>query len=81
VPTIRRCSGGQPREGRVLITHDVRTMTRFAYERVARGEPMPGVIEVRARAPIGPVIDDLLLVLMCSTMEEFCDRVLYVPLR
>jgi hypothetical protein len=25
-------------------------MTRFAYERIARGEPMPGVIEVRARA-------------------------------
>ena len=30
-------------EGRVLPTHDVTTMTRHALERVARGEPMPGL--------------------------------------
>jgi predicted nuclease of predicted toxin-antitoxin system len=69
------------REGRVLLTHDVRTMTRFAYERVARGEPMPGVIEVLTRAPIGDVLNDLLLVLECSTLDDFRDRVFYVPLR
>jgi predicted nuclease of predicted toxin-antitoxin system len=69
------------REGRVVLTHDVHTMTRFAYERVVRGEPMPGVIEVRARAPIGEVLDDVLLVLQCSTPDDFRDRVFYVPLR
>jgi predicted nuclease of predicted toxin-antitoxin system len=26
------------RDGRVLLTYDVRTITRFAWERVARGE-------------------------------------------
>jgi predicted nuclease of predicted toxin-antitoxin system len=67
------------REGRVLLTHDVRTMTRFAYERVARGESMPGVIEVRARAPIAEVLDDLLLVVNCSVAGDFRDRVFYVP--
>jgi predicted nuclease of predicted toxin-antitoxin system len=69
------------REGRILLTHDVRTMTRFAYERVVRGEPMPGVIEVLSRAPIGEVVDDLLLVVVCSTPDDFRDRVFYVPLR
>jgi len=63
------------------MTHDVRTMTRFAWERVERGEPMPGVIEVLARAPIGQVVDDLLLVLQCSEAEDFRDRVFYLPLR
>lgn len=29
---------------RVLVTHDVNTMVGFAYERVARSLPMPGVI-------------------------------------
>jgi hypothetical protein len=29
--------------GRILFTHDVSTMTRFAYERVAAGLAMPGV--------------------------------------
>jgi predicted nuclease of predicted toxin-antitoxin system len=69
------------REGWVLLTHDVRTMTRFAYERIARGEPMPGVIEVRARAPTGEVIDDLLLIVECALNDEFRDRVIYVPRR
>jgi predicted nuclease of predicted toxin-antitoxin system len=31
--------------GRVLITHDVETVTRFAFERVDTGLPMPSVIE------------------------------------
>jgi hypothetical protein len=56
-------------------------MTRFAYERIARGEPMPGVIEVRARAPTGEVIDDLLLIVECALNDEFRDRVIYVPRR
>lgn len=34
------------RERRVLLTHDVSTMTRHAYERAARGLSMPGVFEV-----------------------------------
>lgn len=32
------------REGRVLLTHDVSTLTRYAYERVQAGKPMPGVL-------------------------------------
>src|SRR5437762_5636357 len=28
--------------GRVVLTHDVNTMTRHAYERRERGEPLPG---------------------------------------
>ena len=31
-------------EGRVLITNDRNTMVGFAYQRVAAGEPMPGLI-------------------------------------
>jgi len=33
-------------ELRVLVTHDVATLVGYAYERVTRGEPMPGVIEI-----------------------------------
>jgi len=36
-------------EDRVLLTHDVTTMTRHALERIARGEPVPGVIAVHQR--------------------------------
>lgn len=35
------------REGRIMLTHDVSTMTKSAYERVTAGLAMPGVFEVR----------------------------------
>lgn len=30
-------------ETRILLTHDVGTITRYAYERIAREQSMPGV--------------------------------------
>jgi predicted nuclease of predicted toxin-antitoxin system len=68
-------------EGRVLLTHDVQTVTRFAYERVERGEPMPGVIEIPSRATVAEVIDDLVLVATCSMAADCSDQVIYLPLR
>lgn len=32
-------------EGRILLTHDVTTITHYAYERVRAGLNMPGVFE------------------------------------
>ena len=68
-------------EDRVLLTHDVTTMTRHALDRVARGEPMPGLIAVHQRLPIGSVVDDLLLVGTCSLPSDSVDRVHFLPLR
>jgi len=44
------------REGRVLVTHDRATLLGFAYERVAREEPMAGVTAVGRGCPIGRAI-------------------------
>lgn len=48
-------------ENRVLLTHDVQTITKYAYERMRLNLPMPGVFEVSRSIPIGQVIEDLLL--------------------
>src|SRR5215813_4193113 len=53
-------------DGRVLLTHDVSTMTAHAYERASSGLPMPGVFAVSQLAPISQVIEDLLLLAECS---------------
>ena len=66
--------------GRVLITHDVETVTRFAFERVDAALPMPGVIEVTAWAPIGKAVEDLALILECLADGDLQDQVLYIPL-
>lgn len=66
---------------RVLITHDVRTMTKYAYDRVGAGLPMAGVIEIRRGALISEVIDDLLLLAECYGTEEIEGQVVFVPLQ
>jgi predicted nuclease of predicted toxin-antitoxin system len=68
-------------EGRILLTHDVQTITRYAYERVMAGLPMAGVIEVRLSDGLGVLLDDLILLLEASTHEEFIGQVRYIPLR
>jgi predicted nuclease of predicted toxin-antitoxin system len=68
------------RQGRVLLTHDVSTITRFAYERVREGKPMPGVFELRRSVPIGRAIEDILLLAECSLEGEWEGQVRYLPL-
>jgi hypothetical protein len=67
-------------EGRILLTHDVSTITRYAYERVHAGQPMPGVFEVSRAMPVGRVIEDILLLVECSLDGEWQGQVRYLPL-
>lgn len=67
------------REGRVLLTHDVTTVTLYAFDRVRAGQPMPGVFEVRRSVPVGRVIEDILLLVECSMEGEWEGRVHYLP--
>lgn len=67
-------------EGRVLLTHDTRTMKGHAYARVAAGEAMPGVVEVPDLMSIGQAIEELALVIELAKPEEIRDRVLRLPL-
>lgn len=59
------------RENRVLLTHDVTTITKFAYERVEAGKRVPGVIEVSRSVPLGAAIDDILLLAKISNDREW----------
>lgn len=68
-------------EGRILLTHDVRTMPRFVYERVRVGQPVPGVIEVHKDTPIGVAIDELEIAISAGTPEDFENQVHYIPMR
>lgn len=68
-------------EGRILVTHDGRTVPPYAYERIRAGLAMPGIIEVDPDLAIGLAIDDLLLLNECSLDDEWNGRICYIPLR
>jgi predicted nuclease of predicted toxin-antitoxin system len=68
------------RRGRVLLTHDRSTMTRYAYDRVRAGQPMPGVLVVRKDAASLGDLADVLGKLARSNDPEHVDKlVLFVP--
>jgi len=63
-----------------VITHDISTLAKHAFDRVAARQPMPGVFEVKSVAPIGQTIDDLTLLAECSHEGEWEGQVRYLPL-
>ena len=69
-------------ENRVLITNDRNTMVGFAYQRVAAGEPVPGLVATTNEQSIGEAIDDIQLIAECMEEEEIRDQVVvFLPFR
>lgn len=68
-------------EGRLVCTHDLATMTKYANERVIRGEPLPGVLAMARSIVIATAIEDIVLIVQCTELEEWRDRVSFLPLR
>ncbi len=66
--------------GRLLVSHDVSTLSKHAYDRVAGGKRMPGVFEIGASLGVGRVVDDLILIVECSLEGEWEGQVRYLPL-
>jgi predicted nuclease of predicted toxin-antitoxin system len=68
-------------EGRILVTHDKRTMPDFAYDRVRAGLPMPGVLLIEDQSNhVGDMVEEILLVAHCSEQHEWADQVRWLPI-
>lgn len=68
------------RERRVLLTHDVTTLTRHAHERIKAGLPMPGIFAVSRAVAVGQAIEDILLLAELSLPGEWEGQIRYLPL-
>ena len=68
------------KENQILVTHDLQTIPKHAYERVKAGLPMPGVVAVPDGLPIGRVIEDLAVIVECAVSAEIQSLVIYLPL-
>lgn len=68
-------------DGRILLTHDVNTMTDHAYARVEQGLRMPGIFVIPHDTLMSQIIEDLLLIAECSFEGEYEGQVRYLPLQ
>ncbi len=68
------------KEDRILLTHDIQTINRFAYERIDAGLSMPGVFQVSAKMPVGQAIEELLLIIGASDPDEWNMQIKHFPM-
>ncbi len=67
------------KEGRVLVTHDRRTMP-FHFTKFIATNKSPGVIIVPQLLASNIVVDDLILIWMATEADEWINRLAYFPL-
>lgn len=67
-------------KNRILLTHDVATITKYAYERILSRKYMPGVIEVNRTIPLSVAIKDILLIAEAGKNGELENQIIYLPL-
>jgi hypothetical protein len=66
-------------QGRILITHDRRTMVDHFRNRLEEGKSSPGVFLLSQFAPIGPVVETLVMVWAASEPVEWQNQLRYLP--
>jgi hypothetical protein len=66
-------------EGRVLVSHDRRTMIDHFRDHLAAGKSSPGLLIVSQGSSIGDVVEAVLYVWALSDPAELLDRAYYLP--
>ncbi len=66
-------------EGRVLVTHDRKTMPIY-FGRFIETHRSPGVLIVSQNAEVSRIIEDLILIWVASEAEEYVNSIRTLPL-
>lgn len=67
-------------EGRIVLSHDKKTLPGFALDRIARQLRMPGLVVVPLELSVGRALEDLILLVRAGTPKDFQNPVRYLPL-
>ena len=67
------------REERVLVSHDKSTMPVHFAARVGSGARSPGVLLALPSAPLGEIIESLVIIWSASQDKEWSDQIHYLP--
>jgi|CXWL01.1.fsa_nt_gi hypothetical protein len=66
-------------EGRILLTHDELSMPGHFFALINSGETLEGVVIVPRRLSMREVIDDLYLIVNCTSHEDWKDNYRVLP--
>jgi predicted nuclease of predicted toxin-antitoxin system len=66
-------------EGRVLVTHDRKTMPRHFSEFIAT-QTSPGLVVIPQQLPLAAAVEDLILIWSATEADEWLNRICFLPL-
>ena len=66
-------------EGRIIVTHDRRTMPAHAADLMNEGKNVAGLFVVPRSLPLRQAIEDLELAITCSENTEWLNVIRYLP--
>ena len=83
---LRQCTDQQvlawaADQGRVVVTHDVSTMSVAAFDRIRARLPMPGLMELSQSVGIAAAIAALEFILVSGDDHEWEGLVVYLPIQ
>lgn len=64
--------------GFIVVSHDVNTMPTAAYDRLAAGKTIAGLLMVQQTSSISPIIDNLILIWSASEAEGWENQVCFL---
>jgi Domain of unknown function (DUF5615) len=67
-------------QGRILLTHDINTIPAEAYARVRASLPLPGVFVIPTSISVGDAIEQIMMLEVCSSSDEWESQVIFLPL-
>lgn len=67
-------------EGRVIVTHDRKTMPTHAADLMDEGRNIAGLFVVPRSMPLRQALEDLELLVSCTENDEWVNVVRYLPL-
>ena len=67
-------------EDRLILTHDAKTFSRFAFKRMAQGKKFSGLILVPHNLSTRRAIEELMIVILCSTEDELQNAFMRLPM-
>lgn len=66
-------------EGRVLVSHDRRTMVDHFRQRLIASKPSPGLLVVSQGAPVGAVVEALIILWAAADPADLRNQVHHLP--
>ncbi|MBC6475981.1 MAG: DUF5615 family PIN-like protein [Hormoscilla sp. GM102CHS1] len=64
----------------ILLTNNRKSMPVHLADRLASGRHVPGIFILNDNLSIGDTIEELIIIALASTVDEYRDRISYIPI-